>query len=289
MLNGFLLIDKEENMTSYDVIRKIKRLLKEHSIQTKIGHTGTLDPFATGLLIVLFGKYTRLSDYFMQLSKRYEGEFVQGFTTDTGDYTGKVVEAFPLISQDKIKEKTHLFLGKSLQIPPAYSAVKHNGKKLYEYARKGIVITKAPREIEVFDFNVSLSDQERYSFSMCVSSGTYVRTVIEDYMKSLGGGAYISSLRRTSSGNLHSEDALSISKLDSSTMMSRIQKISDDILPYPVVEITDVERQSLIHGIQIKNNGNPEEAIWLKHNNEYFALAKRHNNQLFTKLFLVEV
>lgn len=203
-MDGILLINKEKGLTSFDVIRKLKKILNT----TKIGHAGTLDPFAEGLLIVLVGKATKLSNYFMNQHKTYEGIITFGTHYDTYDYTGHV-----LASSDKIitiKELENIkkqFIGFYKQMPPLYSAIKKDGKKLYEYARSGIEVSVDKRLVEIKDLEFKEENNNNFYFKTIVSSGTYIRSLAVDIAESVNTYAHLTSLKRLSSGNFDVNDA----------------------------------------------------------------------------------
>jgi tRNA pseudouridine55 synthase len=215
MINGIILIDKEKNITSYDVIRKLKRLLPR---KYKIGHAGTLDPFATGLLVILLGKGTKLMDTFHTLRKRYEVTAEFGYSTDTQDIDGEKIEkidATTPIPQEVIEEKIQeKFLGSISQLPPVYSAKKVNGKKAYELAREGKEVELKPKQIQVSEFQILEYDWPIVKFSVQCSTGTYVRTLVNDLGKELGSLATAIELRRTQIGDFKVEDSFKSSNID---------------------------------------------------------------------------
>jgi tRNA pseudouridine55 synthase len=203
MINGILLVDKEKGITSYDVIRDIK---KKYPKGTKIGHTGTLDPFATGLLIIMIGRQaTKLMNQFHKLKKRYVVDAEFGFQTDTQDIMGKVISksdnGIIPTSEDIQSTIKKNFLGKIEQIPPRYSAKKIKGKKAYELAREGKEFKLEPKEIEVYEFKLLNYDYPRIRFEILCSTGTYIRTLINDLARILGTYATATELRRIEIGN----------------------------------------------------------------------------------------
>ena len=185
-MDGIILINKGKGCTSHDVVNKVKHIFNE-----KVGHTGTLDPDATGLLPILIGKGTKLSYYLINHDKEYEVTLKLGERTDTADSEGKVIEKQEVnverLSEEEISKVLDSFLGKQEQIPPMYSAIKINGKKLYEYARKNIEVDVKPREIEIYDIKLNKIDEEEklIYFTVQCSKGTYIRSLCEDISKSL--------------------------------------------------------------------------------------------------------
>lgn len=183
-MNGILIVNKPQNFTSQDVVSKVKKILNEK----KAGHTGTLDPLATGVLPVLLGNSTKLSKYLIEHDKVYVAKIKLGQRTDTGDIEGKVIEekSVPEISVEKIKKALESFLGKGQQIPPMYSAIKINGKKLYEYARNGESVEVPPRNIEIYSMKLLEIEEKQIKFEVSCSKGTYIRTLCENIAETLG-------------------------------------------------------------------------------------------------------
>jgi len=209
-MNGLIIVDKPLHKTSFDIIRDLR---KEYNTR-KMGHIGTLDPMATGVLPILVGEATKLSDYLMEHDKEYIAKIYLGEKRDTGDTEGEIIEKLqvPRISKDKIDKVLKSFLGESMQIPPLYSAVKVNGKKLYELARQGKTVERTARkikiyEIEVIDVKIDEGIIKEIDFRVVCSKGTYIRVLCEDIAKELGTCGYMKSLRRTRVGNFKIEDS----------------------------------------------------------------------------------
>ena len=194
-MDGFLFIDKEIDWTSRDVCNKIQGLVHEK----KVGHTGTLDPFATGLLIVALGAGTKLIPYLDELDKTYVAELTLGKKTNTGDLTGEVIEEkeIPNLTKDKIIEVFNSFIGEQEQLPPMTSAIHVNGQILYKLAHKGIEIDRPKRKITVHSINLISYEENRIVFITSVSKGTYIRTLGEDLAEALGTVGHLTGLRRT--------------------------------------------------------------------------------------------
>lgn len=205
-------IDKPAGMTSHDVVAAVKRAVADRKL--KIGHTGTLDPMCTGVLPVLTGADTKLSDLLVS-DKQYLAGIRLGITTDTEDTTGQILSEYPVrVDRAQLEQVLNTFIGRSLQTPPMYSAVKHGGKKLYELARAGVEVERKPRPIEIYSLTVceQVSDCE-FLFQVDCSKGTYIRTLCADIGKKLGCGAAMSRLQRTRSNGFclascHSLDAV---------------------------------------------------------------------------------
>lgn len=285
-LDGILLVNKKKGMTSYDVIRKIKFAFKEMDIKTKIGHSGTLDPFAEGLLIVLLGKYTRMSDYLMDLEKTYSGTFVQGVGTDTLDLDGEVIETTKTLEPSVIFSNISNFIGEQMQVPPFYSALKHNGKKLYEYARKGENITKPPRKIFVYDLSIKKESSESFSFVTRVSKGTYVRKLIYDYTMSLGVASYLTSLKREKMGEFSLEDARVIEEITPENIEKNLMTIDDINLPYKRITLSEKEREKLSNGIRIDTEREGIDVALLESEGTVFAFGGVKDGQIYTRFFI---
>ena len=214
-MDGIILINKQKNCTSHDVVNKIKHMFNE-----KVGHTGTLDPNATGLLPILIGQGTKLSYYLINHDKEYEVTLQLGIKTDTADGEGKVVEEQnvdkAILEESNVETILKSFIGKQLQTPPMYSAIKLNGKKLYEYARKNIQVDVKPREIEVYDISRTSVDRAKFQiqFTVKCSKGTYIRSLCEDIAKKMGTIGYMKELNRTKVGIFDIENSITIEELE---------------------------------------------------------------------------
>ena len=207
-----ILIDKPLEWTSFEVVNKlrwaIKRKYKLKKI--KVGHAGTLDPLATGLLIVCTGKFTKTIDKLQAEIKEYTGIITLGATTPSYDLETEINQTFPTtnISDSDIHKTTKLFLGEIEQTPPLYSAIKKDGIRLYELARKGESTAIKPRKIQIYEFEITKIDRPNVSFRLVCSKGTYIRSIANDFGKVLNCGAHLSSLRRTKSGDYKVENAI---------------------------------------------------------------------------------
>ena len=209
-----VLIDKSMHWTSFDVINKMRyAILRKFNLKKfKVGHAGTLDPLATGLLLVCIGKATKTIPSYQGLDKEYTGTFYLGATTPSYDLETDIDAWFPIehITEKMIKETAQKFIGRQQQLPPLFSAVKKNGKKLYEHARKGEIVSIKPREIEIKEFEILSVNLPEVAFRVKVSKGTYIRSLAFDFGKTMQTGAYLSSLRRTKIGDFDVNDAISI-------------------------------------------------------------------------------
>jgi tRNA pseudouridine55 synthase len=197
-MEGVLLVDKPAGLTSHDVVYRLRRKLA----MQRIGHAGTLDPMATGLLVMLIGKATRISQYLISEDKVYEGEITLGVTTNSQDAEGEVMETRPVppLTEAPVREAMNAFLGDQYQTPPMFSAVKIGGVPLYKKARQGEEVAREPRFIRVAAFELLSFNSPKLAFRLACSKGTYVRTIAHDLGQKLGCGAHLSALRRTVSG-----------------------------------------------------------------------------------------
>lgn len=211
MLNGIIIVNKEKGFTSHDAVAKLRGILK----QKKIGHTGTLDPQAEGVLPVCLGNATKLCDILTDKKKEYVAELLLGVVTDTQDTTGTVLKEMPVnLKEAQVRAVIASFEGKSMQIPPMYSALKVNGKKLYELAREGKEIERAPRPIEIFELEILSVDLPKIRIRVLCSKGTYIRTLCADIGEKLGCGGCMKSLLRTRVEHFALEDAHTLSQIE---------------------------------------------------------------------------
>jgi tRNA pseudouridine55 synthase len=204
--DGIILIDKNEGETSFDIVKKIRGVLKVK----KVGHAGTLDPFATGLLVVLVGQGTKLAPYLMSEWKKYRATIQLGVETDTQDPTGRIVRTMdvPEFESDYIHKKTLEFIGEIEQVPPIFSAINYKGKRAYDLARKGIKVELKKRKVKILNLKIISIDIPNVTVEVSCSSGTYIRSLASDIGKQLGTVAHLKVLRRLSSGPFKVEDTL---------------------------------------------------------------------------------
>jgi tRNA pseudouridine55 synthase len=250
---GLLNVDKPPGMTSRDVVNVVQRLMKP----TKVGHAGTLDPLATGVLVVAVGPATRLIDYVHRMAKAYHATFLLGRTSDTEDIEGEVVELVgaPLPSRDQICAVLPQFIGTIQQRPPDYSAVKVRGQRAYKLARRGQNVELAPRPVEVFAIEVIRYEFPELEVIVHCGSGTYVRTLGRDIARALGTDAVMSGLRRTAIGSFRAESAVPIEGLDADvlrqSLLSPILALGD----IPRAIITSEDQARLAFGQAIRPDG----------------------------------
>lgn len=253
MATGFFCIDKPEGITSHDVVSRMRKILN----MRKVGHSGTLDPMATGVLIVGCGPSTRLLDYVQAGVKEYVADVRFGIKTSTGDAQGETVEEYEMgsLTREELEKAIESFVGTISQIPPMVSAIKVDGKKLYEYEREGVVIDREPREtviesISIEEFSPSVNDSyPEARIRVRCHAGTYIRTLAEDIAISLDGGAYLFTLRRTSNGTIRDDQCVSLETLGASEnpfehMIEPLQALSH----LPHISLDDEQTLAVSHG-----------------------------------------
>ena len=219
-MDGILLVDKPAGWTSHDIVAKVRGIIKAQTGQKiKIGHTGTLDPVATGLMILVLGKYTKRAGEFSKLDKTYEAELTLGQTSSTGDREGELTQkSTRRPGLEEVQNVLNKFVGEISQVPPAFSAIKIDGQRAYKLARAGKEVVIEPRKVKIYSITNIKYDYPKLSFTTEVSSGTYIRTLAEDIGQNLGTGAYLSALRRISVGKFDLENALRINDLSLSSI-----------------------------------------------------------------------
>ena len=254
MISGIINLKKEAGMTSHDAVFKLRKILHEK----KIGHGGTLDPDVTGVLPIAVGKATRVIEYMTEAGKVYEGEITIGFSTTTEDASGDIVQTTPITELDEgtVDRVMATFEGQITQTPPMYSAVKVNGKKLYEYARAGQEIERPQRQVKITEFvRISPIKLEngtaRFTFRVACSKGTYVRTLSVDLGAKLGYASHMSALRRTASAGLTLDSALSLSQISEMVEagdQSFLLPIEFGVQDLPAVQVTEDDAKEISFG-----------------------------------------
>ena len=258
-MNGIINVYKECGYTSHDVVAKLRGILK----QKKIGHTGTLDPAAEGVLPVCLGKATKLCDLLTDKNKTYEAVLLLGKTTDTQDITGEVLEekSTEALTEEKVREAIEGFIGDYEQIPPMYSALKVNGKKLYELAREGKVIERKARPVKILDIQILEIDLPKVRMEVSCSKGTYIRTLCHDIGEKLGCGGCMESLIRTRVSTFRIEDAKTLDEIETLKQEGKLAELLvpiDAMFPfYPKITVKDDWKA-------FAKNGNPLDLKMLK-------------------------
>ncbi len=258
-MDGVLNLNKPKGCTSHDVVFKVRKITGEK----KIGHTGTLDPDAAGVLVLCVGKATRIIEYLSDQPKSYTAVIKFGIETDTEDASGKVVKKSDCtcLSKEQVESAVSLFVGKIMQIPPMVSALHHQGKRLYELAREGIVVERQPREVTIHSLKLidfAPGANASASIEVCCSKGTYIRTLCADIGKSLGCGAHMQQLTRTSAGEFDISNAITID--DISTFMAK-NCIDDLLIPMnealhfmPEIVLDDINAIKISNGVKLNIN-----------------------------------
>jgi len=232
-MNGILLVDKPVGISSFGVVAKVRGIwraqLREQGIsvkKAKVGHTGTLDPMASGLMILVLGEYCKRAVEFSKLDKTYEVEMTLGQTSTTGDQEGEKTHVSDFVpSTEEIQKVLGSFVGEQQQTPPIYSAIKVNGQRAYDLARKGKEVVMEPRTVTIHKIGNMSYEYPIVKFTVDVSSGTYIRSLTEDIGKKLTTGAYMSNLRRTTVGKFSLEGTLTIEKLSLQTLLDHLQSV----------------------------------------------------------------
>lgn len=224
-MDGYLLVDKPDGISSFGVVGRLRRVIKESTGQkVKIGHTGTLDPLANGLLILVIGKYTKRAAEFSKLDKVYEAELTLGAISSTGDREGKLTQkSAQQPTRAQVEHALNTFTGEIMQTPPSYSAIKIGGQRAYKLARAGKQVELEPRKAKVYSLQLQTYSYPKLSLITEVSSGTYVRSLAEDIGEALGTGAYLSALRRTKVGPYDISEALKLEKIDYDLLLRNLK------------------------------------------------------------------
>ena len=275
-MDGIILINKQKNYTSHDVVNKVKKITK-----SKVGHTGTLDPNATGVLPLLLGNATKISKYLINHDKDYEVLLQLGTKTDTADAEGKIIEEKDVnidsLSEENVKKVLSTFLGKQKQIPPMYSAIKVNGKKLYQYARQGQEVEIKPREIEIYEIKLINLDKKQKQISLVVScsKGTYIRSLCEDIADRLGTVGFMKELNRTKVGEFNIKDCVTVEEFEekyNKNDFSDIITIEEIFKENPKIELDNLNIKQYLNGVKIKVPA--QDAVYRTYlNNKFIGLG----------------
>ena len=252
-LFGVLNVYKPKGMTSHDVVAILRRTLH----MKRIGHTGTLDPIAEGVLPILIGKATKLSDLLMAEEKRYKAGVKLGVTTDTDDLTGEVIAKSDVtVTEEEVRKVLDTFKGKQAQIPPMYSAIKVDGKKLYELARKGVVTERKPRDIEIYDLKIENFKGDTFDLTVHCSKGTYIRALCRDIGAALQTGAAMETLVREQSGDFTLENAHTLEEIKTAAENNTVENFlisADEVLKdIPRIDVTEEFCVKIKNGIRLR-------------------------------------
>lgn len=279
---GFLNVYKPKGITSHDVVARLRRVTKIK----QIGHTGTLDPFATGVLPICIGKATRLIEY-LEDDKEYLATVQFGKNTDTYDLEGEVVATFDkTVYRQEVEQALKSFEGEISQVPPIYSAIKVNGKKLYDYARAGQEVEIKPRvvnisKIKLVDFN---EETQEAKIIVACSKGTYIRSIAYDLGKILGCGAYLTALERTKAGNFSVENSINLDDFSEKSIVCKHLINPLDVMNYPTHELSDSDKDRVLHGMAITNRGfNDSDIVILAKSGKIYAIGMVEQDKVLVK------
>ena len=251
-MDGIIVINKEKGYTSHDVVAKLKKKLNV----SKVGHTGTLDPNATGVLPILIGKGTKFSKYLINHDKIYEVELELGKKTDTADIEGKVIEEknvnFEFISNN-LENILKTFIGRQMQVPPMFSAIKKNGKKLYEYAREGKEIKIDAREIEIYNIELLSYKNNSVNFKVACSKGTYIRSLCEDIAEKLNTVGFMKNLKRIQVGKFNIEESVYIDDINLENIDNYLYTLEDLLNNVKKINLSQKQLKLFLNGVKLKN------------------------------------
>lgn len=278
-MDGVILVDKEKGFTSHDVVSIVKKKLNTK----KVGHAGTLDPMATGVLPILVGKGTKISKYLIEHDKTYVATIKLGIKTSTGDLEGNVIKtADYVIDENTIREVLESVVGIQKQIPPIYSAIKVNGKKLYEYARKGEQVEIPEREIEIYSIKLENIIGDEITFEVKCSKGTYIRTLCEDVAEKLGTVGTMSALKRTQVNTFTISNSIKIDEISKENIIP----IEDIFKDKEKIILKDEQFKLFLNGVPLENTIKGDIALIYKCNNEFIGIGENRKGMLIRDIVL---
>ncbi len=288
-VHGIILLDKRLGVSSNKALQEVRRLFNAN----KAGHTGSLDPLATGLLPLCFGEATKVSALMLDDDKRYQVTMKLGVMTDTGDAEGQVIETKPVpeLSIDQIQCSLEKFIGLQAQVPPMYSALKLNGKKLYELAREGITVERAPRQITIYELHLLEATFDTLTLDVACSKGTYIRSLAEDIGHDLGCGATVTALRRSQAGQFLLENAKTIEQLSALTndeLYANLMACDKPLEKLPALHLSEQQAKAISYGQDIDIESQKSESDYRLYADglflglgEYGINGKLHPKKLF--------
>ena len=290
-MNGIIIINKHKGCTSHDIVYKVKKMFNE-----KVGHTGTLDPMATGVLPLLIGKGTQCSKYLINHDKIYNVTLQLGEKTDTADSEGKVIETKEVkeetLKKENIEKIFEKFKGKQEQIPPIYSAIKVNGKKLYEYARKGQEVEIKPRKIKIYNIELLNINEKQNEFQVSCSKGTYIRSLCEDIAQRLETVGYMLELKRIQVGNFNIKEAITIEQLENN--IDNKEFIEENFIQFEEIfknkekiELDDRKLRLFLNGVQLTMTCK-DEIYRIYSNNKFIGIGIVKDNLLKRDVVILE-
>lgn len=280
-MNGIINVYKPEGITSFDVVRVIKKVANT----SKVGHTGTLDPLAKGVLPICIGKGTKLVDYIMEGNKVYKAQLKLGEITDTYDREGKILESksYSNLTEKKIIEVMSSFKKQYDQIPPMYSALKVNGQRLYDLARKGIEVERKGRPVTIYEMEILNIDIPFVDFRVKCSKGTYIRSICYDIGEELGCGAYMTKLEREASGAFNIENSIKLENLTCDNFSENLISMEDALKSYDSISVNNNFSKLLINGVSIMDKrvynenirGNKIYKVYNEEENKFLGLGQK--------------
>lgn len=279
-MNGVVIVDKPAGITSHDVVSRLRRIYKTR----RVGHTGTLDPMATGVLPVCIGSATKAADMLVSSIKRYSAELMLGKRTDTLDIEGTVIEECPVeVSAEDIRNAILSFVGEQEQLPPMYSAIKQNGKKLYELARMGVETERDKRRIIIHSIEIQSIDIPYVKIDVRCSKGTYIRSLCDDIGRKLGCGAVMTALRRTETAGFTAEEARAIDDLEA------MENAFDAVIPtdrlfdkLPRIDLNEKQEKSIKNGVRMTWRTGKEGEVYRLYGNDgsFLCVSKLSDSRL---------
>lgn len=281
-MDGVLIINKPKGYTSHDIVNIVKKELNT----PKVGHAGTLDPNATGVLPILIGNATKISKYLIEHDKIYIAELQLGEKSSTGDLEGEIIEkkSVPKLNEDQIKDTLKLFLGKQQQIPPMYSSIKINGKKAYEYARKGLKVEMEPREIEIMNISLIKFQDNIITFKVKCSKGTYIRVLCEDIAKSLGTVGLMKELCRIKVNEFDIKNSVTLNDIKNGNV--QVINIEEIFKLQSCIKLNNRETKLFLNGVKLSNN--KLDGLYRVYNNNVFlGLGIVSNNLLKRDVIII--
>lgn len=290
IVSGVLLIDKPQGMSSQQVVSKVKYLLKSDVHDSKkAGHTGTLDPMATGLLPICLGEATKFSHYQLDAIKSYQAIIKLGEQTDTGDAEGEIIATIPVpnVTQAMLQSVTEQFLGEIMQVPPMYSALKKDGKKLYELAREGIEVERAARPLTIYKLSLTPLSAQQLQLTVTCSKGTYVRVLAEDIAKALGTLGHLTALRRIQTGDFEIANAITLADfaaLDVAARFDKLLAVDACVRSLPSLLLDDNQSKRVRQGQRLNVKTTILTQQLILNANQTFRLFDRHQQFLGTGL-----
>lgn len=288
-MDGIINCYKPVGITSFDAVNRVKKIVKG----PKVGHTGTLDPAASGVLPICIGKATKLIDYIMEGKKGYRVEMTLGIVTDTYDREGKILcEKEVISSEADIIAAIQCFKGEIMQVPPMYSAIKHKGKRLYELARDGVEIERQPRKISIDDVNILRIEKNKVIFDVECSKGTYIRSLCFDIGEKLGCGAMMSALERTFSGEFRLQNAVNINNLDSNNLEQYVISMDKALNKLPSINVDAKFERLLRNGVEVNDKNfihTIDKEVYKVYNmdNQLLGIGKRYENSFKISTLLI--